>query len=142
MKKKQKTQVAQRVIIFNSVGEILTMRRSKTAPSRPLHWDFPGGVLEFGEDLIKGIAREVKEEAGLKVKKFEFMDAASGFNDNEEFWVTICYVAFVSKPKIVLSYEHDCYLWIKPQKFQTLKSSPRNREFLRRVLKSKFFHDK
>ncbi|MCX6822560.1 MAG: NUDIX hydrolase [candidate division SR1 bacterium] len=29
--------------------------------------DFPGGGLEFGEDITESIIREVKEEAGLEV---------------------------------------------------------------------------
>jgi ADP-ribose pyrophosphatase YjhB (NUDIX family) len=34
-------------------------------------WSLPGGVLELGETLHQGIAREVLEETGLKVEPIE-----------------------------------------------------------------------
>lgn len=39
--------VAQKAIIYNEDGKILTIRRSEDSP-RPLTWDLPGGNLEFG----------------------------------------------------------------------------------------------
>lgn len=81
----QKIRVSQRAILFNKNGNILTIRRTETAPSRPLHWDLPGGNLEFGEDTRNGIFREIKEETGLKTKGLSVMDVISGFNDKDEF---------------------------------------------------------
>jgi 8-oxo-dGTP diphosphatase len=133
MKKKNKeTGVSQKAILFNKDGKILTIRRSKTAPSRPLHWDLPGGDLDFGEDTRKGIIREIKEETGLKVKDLKLIDAISGFNDKREFWVTICYTAEATTSKVFLSYEHDDLQWVTPEKFQKLKASPRNKSFVKK----------
>lgn len=86
----QKIRVSQKAIIFREDGKILTMRRTATAPSRPLYWDLPGGDLDFGEDVKDGIVREIREEAGLEVQELAVIDAISGFNDKKEFWVTIC----------------------------------------------------
>ena len=129
--KNKKMGVSQKAIIFNKNGKILTIRRTKTAPSRPLHWDLPGGLLEFGEDTKDAIIREVKEETNLKIKNPIVMDARSKFSDNGEFWVTICYVARSTDKKVILSYEHDDIKWVTPNGFQKLKASPKNKKFVK-----------
>ena len=130
-KTNKKVGVSQKAILFRGDGRILTIRRSRTAPSRPLHWDLPGGDLNFGEDTTKGIVREIKEETGLKVKDLKLIDAISGFDDRREFWVTLCYAAKPLKYKVVLSFEHDDFKWVTPDEFQKLKASPRNKNFIK-----------
>ena len=130
--KNKKIGVSQKAIIFRKDGKFLTIRRSKTAPSRPLHWDLSGGDLGFGEDARKGIIREIKEETGLKVKNLALIDIISGLNDRNEFWVTVCYIARTAGLKVLLSYEHDDFQWVTPDEFRKLKASPRNKKFVER----------
>jgi 8-oxo-dGTP diphosphatase len=53
-------------------GRVLLVRRG----AEPLkgHWTLPGGVLEVGESLSEGVAREVKEETGLDVEPLELIE--------------------------------------------------------------------
>jgi len=53
-------------------GRVLLARRG----SEPLkgHWTLPGGVLEVGETLVEGVAREVREETGLLVEPLELVE--------------------------------------------------------------------
>jgi len=53
-------------------GRMLLVRRG----SEPLkgHWTLPGGVLEVGETLVEGVAREVREETGLLVEPLELVE--------------------------------------------------------------------
>lgn len=132
----QKIGVSQKAILISKNGKILTIRRTKTAPSRPLHWDLPGGDIDFGEDAQKGMLREIKEETGLKVKNLKVIDVISALNDRKYFWVTICYVAQATSQKVKLSYEHDYFKWIAPKEFQKLKASPRNKKFVKNFMKS------
>jgi ADP-ribose pyrophosphatase YjhB (NUDIX family) len=38
------------------------------------HWSLPGGMLELGESLTSGVAREVREETGLIVEPLELVE--------------------------------------------------------------------
>jgi ADP-ribose pyrophosphatase YjhB (NUDIX family) len=58
------------VVVRN--GRVVLVRRAK-AP-RMGEWSIPGGMLELGEKLRDGVAREIEEETGLKVKSEEVLD--------------------------------------------------------------------
>lgn len=53
-------------------GQALVVRRA-TEPLKG-EWSIPGGMLELGEKLREGIAREVREETGLTVEVGEVLD--------------------------------------------------------------------
>lgn len=63
-------------------GRALVVRRA-TEPLRG-EWSIPGGMLELGEKLREGIAREVREETGLEVEVGEVLDVFDSiFPDSE-----------------------------------------------------------
>jgi 8-oxo-dGTP diphosphatase len=53
-------------------GRALLIRRG----AEPLrgHWSIPGGTLEIGESLQAGVARELLEETGLKVRVLDVIE--------------------------------------------------------------------
>jgi 8-oxo-dGTP diphosphatase len=53
-------------------GRALLIRRG----SEPLRgeWSIPGGMLEVGETLAEGVARELLEETGLQVKVLDLIE--------------------------------------------------------------------
>jgi ADP-ribose pyrophosphatase YjhB (NUDIX family) len=58
------------VVVQN--GRVVLVRRAK-AP-RAGEWSIPGGMLELGETLRAGVAREIEEETGLQVKSETVLD--------------------------------------------------------------------
>ena len=53
-------------------GRVLLIRRG----SEPLRgqWSIPGGMLELGESLQAGVARELLEETGLEVRVLDLIE--------------------------------------------------------------------
>jgi len=62
-------------------GRVLLVRRGR----EPLkgHWTLPGGVLEVGESLTAGVAREVMEETGLHVEAIELVELVDRIHREE-----------------------------------------------------------
>ena len=54
--------------IVGDKGKILVCRKIGEK-----YYFFPGGHIEFEEDVKKALARELKEELGLKIKKCSFI---------------------------------------------------------------------
>lgn len=52
---------------------VLLVRRA----SEPMRgeWSIPGGLLEIGETIAEGVARELREETGLAVRVLELVEA-------------------------------------------------------------------
>ena len=110
--------VVQKTIVLDGQGRCLLLRRSKTDPRRPGDWDLPGGRWEAGESLNAGAEREVVEESGIKVKNLtpRFTKCKIIEKDGETYnYILIIYTAEYASGEVVLSYEHDEYVWVEKQ---------------------------
>lgn len=58
-------------LILNEKNELLVCRRAKEPAKGTL--DLPGGFIDMNETGEEGVAREVLEETGLKVKKTSYL---------------------------------------------------------------------
>jgi 8-oxo-dGTP diphosphatase len=127
-----KTNVAgfcQKAFVFNEQGKFLTMRRTKTAPTNPLKWDLPGGNVEFGENPLRSILREIKEETSLRVKRIAPIDVEGHVNHLNDYKVTLAYIAFISGGEISISWEHDSYKWVTRDEFLKLRTTKKLKKF-------------
>lgn len=129
-----KVGVSQKAIILDDTGKLLAIRRSNTAPTGPLHWDLPGGDLDFGEDPIHGIVREIVEETGLVVYNPVVFDVAARVSADGDFWVTPAYKVHYTSGEVRLSYEHDEFKWVTPEEFLGLESSEKLQRFVKKLL--------
>lgn len=63
----KKLPVSAKAVLVTKDGKVLLMRKSSGIV------DLPGGKVEDGEDMFLALQREVLEETGLKLKKFDFV---------------------------------------------------------------------
>jgi len=127
--------VSQKALLFNKDAKFLIILRGKTAPTNPLKWDLPGGDLEFGEDPITSIVREIQEETGLRAAQLHPFDVEAHINDKGDHWVTIAYDGKVSDDAVNISYEHDEFRWIRFGDFLKLDSIPKIVRFVKKYYK-------
>ena len=82
--------------IMNYNGEILLQKRSLTKKKNPGMWAKTGGHVEFGEDVISAIKREVYEEIGLNVDKIELVNIFKYDSEIEKNY-SYSYIIFTDK---------------------------------------------
>ena len=83
-------------------------------------WDFPGGKINFSEDVEESLRREVKEETNLNIKNLNILKPLNlNFNDVSEF--VLLYKAEISCDfPILISYEHSEYNFFSKSEIMNL----------------------
>ncbi len=61
-------------IVINENNEILLAKNNRRG------WEFPGGIVEVGENVIDGLKREIMEETGIDVSVGELFCMTSNTN--------------------------------------------------------------
>ena len=125
--------VPQKAMIMKG-RKYLVLKRSPDAHTYPNRWDFPGGRLEIGEDVLKSLEREVLEETSLKMRArnpvFTFHEIL-----NDHAVVFIIYSCRVVSGEVMLSDEHTEFRWATREEILKLEIE----NYLRAFLKSAFY---
>ncbi len=101
--------VLKAMIIYDS--KALILQRSYGEVSGSGSWEFAGGKLKFGEDLVEGLKREIMEEVGLEVKVERLLYASTFRSKENRQTVILNYLCHSLSDRIILSEEHEKYLW-------------------------------
>lgn len=76
-------------------GNFLMHKRSKNARDEKERWDFGGGKLEHGEEILDGLRREGLEEFGCKMQICEALPPRSVFreiNGAKSHWLLFSFI--------------------------------------------------
>ena len=86
------------VILENEKGEILLVKR-KSDPKKGF-WDLPGGFTNFNESSEQSLAREIKEELGIGLRKYSYLTSYPDrylYKGQNYYTVNLFYVARINK---------------------------------------------
>jgi 8-oxo-dGTP diphosphatase len=127
-------------------GKFLLVQRSKNDKWSPGMWEFPGGKIDFGQDINDALKREIKEETGLDISVREplfFWDQDIKDLPKYEGFILITLYFSCEAPlnaRVVLSDEHDDHKWIEYSELKEIKDQLANHtvEVMERLEKAEF----
>ncbi|WP_034268282.1 NUDIX hydrolase [Actinospica robiniae] len=96
--------------VIDGTGRALAVQRRDNGT-----WEPPGGVLELGESIPEGLAREVLEETGLTIEA----ESVSGVYKNMKHGiVAIVFRCHVTGGKLRASDETTAFAWLEPNEIK------------------------
>ncbi|HTE22829.1 MAG TPA: NUDIX hydrolase [Candidatus Limnocylindria bacterium] len=104
--------IVAKVLLIDSDGRILLLRRSNTHPRFAHHHDFPGGEVEQGESHTEAVIREVLEESGLKLPLSLLQPVHQRHVLDGTLELVFAAKLAGPRPEVTLSWEHDQYEWL------------------------------
>lgn len=103
--------VTQKAILFGPSGDVLVTRVDD-------HWEPPGGTFEYGETLVGGLRRELREELNVESRVGPPVAALyGGWIDGDTYdpMVSLIYRCETDDRDVTLNEEHDDYEWVPPE---------------------------
>lgn len=89
-------------ILIVKDGKVLLQKRKRSHGVGS--WSFPGGHLEWNEDIEKCAIREAMEEAGIKINNLRFLCVTNDiFEKEDKHYITIFVAADYDSGKIKLN---------------------------------------
>lgn len=100
---------------FDGVQKVFLAKRASTKKFLPGIYEIPGGHIDFGENIVAGLKREIQEEFEVKIRVgdpcavFDYVNEVKGSHS-----VEVIYFATLQSPidAIVLHPEdHETFAW-------------------------------
>ena len=114
----EKFGIAIKCLLKNEYNKYLILKKTqeeaKNDGSENLY-DIPGGRMEYGEDIIDTLVREVFEETGIKLQLNQIekiLNAKSIIRKDGLNLVVITYIANIKNCSVKISSEHSEFYWI------------------------------
>lgn len=102
--------------------KFLLVRRAGGTPSYIGQFELPGGKVEYGEDPEASVRREVSEELGVEAGAVQLYRVVSWMDtvERDTQHIIVVYLVGLASPsaKIVMSPEHDKFVWEKLSNIQ------------------------
>lgn len=101
---------------FDGIEKVFLPKRAESKKFLPGVFELPGGHVDFGESIIEGLKREIKEELGMDI---EVGDSFYAFTYSNEIKgshsIEVIYFASFSQPNEDIKLnpdDHSEYKWI------------------------------
>jgi 8-oxo-dGTP diphosphatase len=111
---------------FDGVPKVFLPKRADAKKFLPGLYELPGGHIDFGEELVDGLKREIKEELGMTVTVGDIIDAFTYQNTVKgSHTIEVIYFAKFVEPieQITIQPEdHSRYDWFTQEEVITHKT--------------------
>lgn len=117
------TMIVAKVLLRNRHGQFLILRIGQhfAKPTHSYKPDLPGGIIEGDESVRQGLIRETIEETGITLNhdtiRMIYTETAYS-KDDSAISIRLLYAADCDEEKVVINWEHDCYLWLDRQELE------------------------
>lgn len=110
---------------FLGVQKLFLPKRAETKKFLPGFYELPGGHIDFGEDIVEGLKREITEELNMTIDVgdpffvYTYLNQVKGSHSIE-----VVYFARFLEPidQVKLnSDDHSTYGWFSPQEIRNLR---------------------
>jgi len=122
-------------LIFNRKNQFLFVKSDKWKGQ----WGIPAGKLHYGEKIIDGLKREIKEETNLEVYNIKFLLMQEIINPKDFFkkshFVSLNHICKAKNTNIKLNNEAQSYKWITAENALRLELNDPTRELIQYYLK-------
>ncbi|HEY4643326.1 MAG TPA: (deoxy)nucleoside triphosphate pyrophosphohydrolase [Bacteroidota bacterium] len=113
-------------------GKILVCQR-KRGTRYGLQWEFPGGKVERGEEVLQTLERELQEELGIRnIRSDKMYTVKTEFPDGNSFDVTFCFV--LSYSGLPSNREFESIRWVTPTELKRLDLLEGNKPIIEPML--------
>lgn len=124
-------------VILSASGEVLLVKRRH----EPLagQWSLPGGMLELGETLEAGVAREIEEETGLLISVGPVVEVFDRILLDDEakvryHFVLIDYLCDVRGGTLTAGSDVDAVQFVAPSRVDEIVATAKARDVVKKAL--------
>lgn len=111
---------------FTGVEKVFLPKRAKTKKFLPGKYELPGGHIDFGENIVAGLQREVKEEFGMDIKVgepfavFDYVNEIKGSHSIE----VVYFAQFLDPIEniIINPVDHSGFIWFDGKDFSEIEN--------------------
>lgn len=119
---------------FDGVTKVFLPRRADTKKFLPGVYEIPGGHIDFGEHIVEGLKREIKEELEVDIRvgdpfaAFDYTNHVKGSHSIE----VIYFATLVGLPDGITLHpeDHSSYLWISKDEIARVATSTKGEDDL------------
>ena len=97
---------------FDGVEKVFLPKRADTKKFLPGLYELPGGHIDFGEDIVDGLRREIKEETGLDIEPLFPLSVRHFTRKDGEVISLLSFVCTPLSSQVTLSSEHADFIWL------------------------------